>query len=315
MSNPEQAIAFYASLNYGHVILVDPPIHDEQENVYISNLRSDYPLYIRNEKPPQTRTLHIFEIDRLGQITSDQDGKIIKNRTTTRDECIKNIQSFFELWKKRTEEIVVYATSDGLVQLLKWNPFLAPIKEIVSELWEYEGISEFEINYCRNKNRRHKTQLYLSLLEGLKIVRKQEDGYIEGNTTVIARKEAEGDKNYFSDLLVSTILKERYSTLRDIFGVRILGPIIRIENCIYMPEIETDNQVYRSIDSISKEFKQNYNRPINKDVLRRDLEALVEYNLIEQDGKHFHGKDDLRHRMIEKQKEIDSVNSALLARA
>lgn len=122
MSNPEKAIEFYASLNYGHVILVDPPIHDE--NRYVANLRSDYPLYIRNEKPPQTRTLHIFEIESLGQITSDENGKIIKDMTTSRDECIRNIQSFFELWKKRAEEIVVYATSDRLVNFLSGVPFL-----------------------------------------------------------------------------------------------------------------------------------------------------------------------------------------------
>ena len=193
MSNPEKAIEFYASLNYGHVILVDPPIHDE--NRYVANLRSDYPLYIRNEKPPQTRTLHIFEIESLGQITSDENGKIIKDMTTSRDECIRNIQSFFELWKKRAEEIVVYATSDRLVKLLKWSPFLAPIREIISELWEYECIKEYEINYYRNKARRKKTQLYLALLEGLKMVRKEGEGYTEGNLTVTTRKEAKGDKS------------------------------------------------------------------------------------------------------------------------
>jgi hypothetical protein len=136
MNDPERSIAFYASLNYGHLILVDPPLHDEQEDLYVSNLHSDYPLVIKNEKPPETKTTHFFEIDSLGIITSDKNGKIIKNRTTSRDECIRNIQSFFELWKRRAEEIVVYATSDRLVKGLRWTHFLDPIDEIISQLWE-----------------------------------------------------------------------------------------------------------------------------------------------------------------------------------
>jgi hypothetical protein len=315
MNDAERAIAFYASLNYGHAILVDPPIYDEHGQLYVSNLHSNYPLTIKNEKPPETKTLHIFEIESLGVITSDKTGKILKNLTTSRDDCIKNIQSFFELWKRRAEEIVVYATSDRLVKGLRWNHFLDPIDEIISELWEYECIKEFEIDFCRNKQRRRKTRLYLGLLEGLQIVRKLGDSYSEGNLTVTARKEAKGDKRYFRDLLISTVLKERYSTLRDIFKVRILEPIIRVENCIYLPEIELEDQVYRSVESISRDFKRNYHRSINGEVLKRNLEQLVDFEVVEQKGKHFHGREDLRNIMIEKKKELGSINKALMARA
>ncbi len=315
MSDAERAIAFYASLNYGHLILVDPPIHDEQEDLYISNLHSDYPLVIKNEKPPETKTMHVFEIDSLGVIISDKNGKIIKERTTSRDECIKNIQSFFELWKRRAEEIVVYATSDKLVKGLRWNHFLDPIDEIISQLWEYEVVKEFEIDYGRSQERRRKTRLYLGMLEGLKIVHKQEDVYSEGNLAVTARNKAKGDKHYFRDLLVSTVLKERYSTLRDIFGVRIFEPIIRVDNCIYLPEIETEEQIYRSVGSIRQDFKNYYHRTINEEKLKRNLEQLVDFEVIEKKGPHYFGYKNLRDIMIEKKKELGSINRALMARA
>jgi hypothetical protein len=315
MSDAERAISFYASLNYGHLILVDPPIYDKRENLYISNLHSNYPLIIKNEKPPETKTMHVFEIDNLGYIASDKNGKIIKERTTPRDECIKNIQSFFELWKRRAEEIVVYATSDKLVKGLRWHHFLDPIDEIISQLWEYETIKEFEIDYGRSKERRHKTRLYLTMLEGLKIVRKQEDGYLEGNLAVTARNEAKGDKHYFRDLLVSTILKERYSTLRDVFQVKIFDPIIRVDNCVYLPEIEIEEQIYRSITSIRSDFKRYYHRSINVERLKRNLEQLVDFEIIEQKGSHYFGREKLRDVMIERKKELGSINRALSARA
>jgi hypothetical protein len=315
MSNPERAIEFYASMNYGHVISTDAPIYDEKKGLYVSNLHSDYPLIIKNEKPPETKTIHIMEINSLGRITSDKNGKIIRDFTTSRDECIKNILSFFELWKRRAEEIVVYATSDKLVKGLRWYHFLDPIDEIVSQLWESECINEFEIDYCRSKGRRRKTRLYLGLLEGLEIVSKRGDSYFEGNLTVAARKEAKGDKGYFRDLLVSTVLKERYSTLRDVFHLRILEPVIRVDNCIYLPEIETEGQIYRSFESINRDFKNYYHHSINKEVLKRNLEQLVDFKIIEQKGPYYFGNKTLRDVMIEKKKEIGSINKALMARA
>lgn len=315
MNNPERAIAFYASLNYGHLILADAPIHDEREDLYISNLHSDYPLIIKNEKPPETKTMHVFEIDRLGVITSDKSGRILKDRTTSRDECIRNIESFFELWKRRAEEIVVYVSSDRLVKGLRFNHFFDPIDEILSQLWEYECIKDVEIDFGRSVSRKKKTRLYLGLLEGLEIVSKKGDGYSEGNLAISARNEAKGNKRKFRDMLVSTVLKERYTTLRDVFKITILEPVIRVDNCIYLPEIETEEQIYRSVKSISNDFKNYYHRSINEQVLKRSLDQLVDIEVIEQEGSHYFGNEALRKVMIDKKKELGSINKALMARA
>jgi hypothetical protein len=315
MNDPERAIAFYASLNYGHLILVDAPMHDEREDLYVSNLHSNYPLFIKNEKPPETKTMHVLEIDNLGIITSDKNGRILKERTTSRDTCIRNIESFFELWKKRAEEIVVYASSDRLVKGLRFNHFFDPIDDILRQLWEYECVKDVEIDYARNASRRKKTRLYLGLLEGLEIVNKKADGYSEGNLAITARTKAKGNRREFRDMLISAVLKERYSTLRDVFKLRILEPVIRVDNCIYLPEIETEEQVYRSIKTIKHDFTNYYHRAINEQVLQRSLDQLVDLEVIEQEGAHYFGNKMLRKVMIEKKKEIGSINKALMARA
>lgn len=315
MTDPKQAIRYYASLNYGHLILVDDPVYDDREDVYISNLRSDYPLIIKNEKPPETKTVHVLEIETLGIITSDKKGKILKKRTTSRDECIRNIDSFFELWKKRTEEIVMYYSSDRLVKALRFNHFFDPIDEIISSLWEYKCVENEELDFHRRAERRRKTRLYLSLLEGLEIVSKKRNRYTEGNLAVSIRKEVKGNERKFRDMLVSTILKERYTTLRDVFKLRILEPIVRVDNCIYLPEIEVEEQIHRSIDSIRYDYKNYYERVINERALKRYLNQLVDIDLIEQDGKHYFGNDELRKEMVTKKKELGSINKALQIRA
>jgi len=303
MSSIEKIIKTYTSKNYGHIIVADPPIYNEEKNTYTSNLRANYPLIIKNEKPPERKTMHLLKINSLGKITIDKSGKIIKEQTTQRDDCITNIQLFLERWKRRTEEIVVYTTLDKIIKGSRQNHYLTPINEIISNLWEYESINEIEIDAGRDKKRRQKTRQYLNLLEGLDIVQKQGKNFIEGNLTVSVRQEAKGNKRYFKDLLISTIFKERYTALRDVFKLTVFEPMIRIEKCIYFQEIEMDDQIYRGTDSINREIKQNYRRVMNNDVLKRNLEQLVDFEVIEQSGQYFYGREDLRKTMIQRKNE------------
>ena len=97
--------------------------------------------------------------------------------------------------------------------------------------------------------------------------------------------------------------------------MRILEPVIRVDNCIYLPEIETEEQIYRSVKSISQDFKNYYHRSINEGALKRNLEQLVDFEVIEQKGLYYYGNKDLREVMIEKKKELGSINKALMARA
>ncbi len=79
-----------------------PRVYNKKEKIAIHlQLTLGLPLLvIKNEKPPERKTTHFLEINSLGHITSDKNGKIIRERTTSRDECIRNILSFFELWKR-----------------------------------------------------------------------------------------------------------------------------------------------------------------------------------------------------------------------
>jgi len=313
MNNANKMIQFHASNNYGHLIIASEPNYDNQKEMYISKLYANYPLIIKNEKPPKTKAIHVFEINNLGFITSDKNGKILKEYTTTREDCIKNIQSFLEMWKKQAEAVIVYVTIDKIVKGLRFNHFLDPISEIISELWEYEKINVIEIDYCRSKERRQKTRLYLNMLVGLEVVRKQGGDFVEGNLAVAMRKEANGDKQCFREMLFSTIFRERYFTLRDVFKLRMFEPMVRVASCIYFPEIETENQIYRSIETISNEFKRNYRKPINNEALKRNLEQLVEFKIIEQEDNHFYGKEDLRKIMISRKKELGQITNIPMA--
>jgi hypothetical protein len=315
MTDPEQAIRRYASSHYGHLILVDNPLYYEDEGLYISNLRSDYPFKIKDDKPPQRKSLHVLKIDNLGSIVLDSNGRIIKDRTTSRAECLRNLDLFFKMWKKRAEEIVVSASADELVKISRFNHFFDMIDEILSSLWDYRHVDDQEINFDRSRPRRKRMRLYLGLLEGLQVLRKAENGYDEGNLTTMLRNEYKTNEDGFRDAVISTIFRERYPALRDVFKLTIFEPTIHIDNCIYLPEIEIEEPIYRVTDSIERDYFQYYQRTINPMVLNLILKRLLSVKAIDRDGKHYFGSDRLRKEMVRLKKESPPINRELIVKA
>ena len=49
----EKVAQRYAFSHYGNLVLVDEPEFNESENLYVSNLRSDYPLIIQDDRLPE----------------------------------------------------------------------------------------------------------------------------------------------------------------------------------------------------------------------------------------------------------------------
>jgi len=304
----------YAFSHYGHLILVDDPIFDDRQNIYTSNLRSDYPLVIQDDRIPDKRIIRILKIDSLGTVSFNQNSEIIKERTTSREDCIKNLRLFFELWKERAEEIVVAVTSDNLVRISRLRHFFDPIDSVLIYLWDKNMIHDEEIKTARLVQRRKKMRLYLELLEGLQIVRRVEDGYVAGNLFVSTRQE-EPNEEKFRDAVLSLIIRERYPTLRDVFHLTILEPTIHIDNCIYLPELESGEIIYRVSHSIARDYKYYYRKRINPLDLKLTLRRLENAEAINREGNHYSGNDVLLRKMIDKKRQLPTLSTELTARA
>lgn len=315
MSNaPEQVAQRYAFSHYGNLILVDEPIFDETEGMYTSNLRSDYPLMIRDDKQPERMTIHVLKIDSLGAIYLDKEYKVVKGRTTSREGCIETLKLFFKLWKKRSEEIIVSASANNLVRISRFRHYFDPIDSVLISLWDYGRVHDAEIEHARFTDRRRKMRRYLELLEGLQIIRRSEDGYSPGNVFVSVRHK-QPDEEKFRDAILSYIIRERYPTLRDVFKLTILEPTIHIDSCIYLPELEVETSIYRVIESIIGDYERYYHRRINPLDLRLILKRLENADAIDREGKHYFGNEQLLKKMIAMKKELPPVSMELLNKA
>lgn len=304
----------YAFSHYGNLILVDDPIFDGSRKIYVSNLRSDYPLVIRDDKTPNKRAIRVLKIDDIGTISFNQDYKIMKDKTSSREACVKKIEVFFELWKKRAEEIVVTASADNLVRISRFRHFFDPIDSVLIALWDNHVLYDEQVQAHRMRERRKKMWLYLELLEGLQIVRRIEDRYVEGNKFLSLRKK-EPNEEKFRDAVLSHIIKERYPTLRDVFRLTILEPTIHIDNCIYLPELELEDSIYRVADSIENDYNRYYQRRINPLDLMLALKRLENAEAINREGKHYSGNEHLLRSMINMKKEFPPLSVGMLTKA
>jgi len=310
----EQVVQRYAFSHYGNLILVDEPEFDEDENLYVSTLRSDYPLIIQDDRLPKKRTVRVLKIGNLGTISINSDNKIVKEKTSSRDDIIANLNLFFELWKERAETIVISASADNLVRISRLRHFFDPIDSVLIYLWDTHKMFDEDINTARLIGRRRKMRLYLNLLEGLEIVRRVEDGYVEGNMFLSLRDSAKNEEQ-FRDTVISHIIRERYSTLRDIFHLTILEPTIHIDNSIYLPELEAELTVYRSASSIERDYRYYYERRINPLDLKLTLKRLENAQAISRRGNHYSGNEKLLKEMITLKKSMPSLTGEFSIRA
>jgi hypothetical protein len=311
----EKVAKRHAFSNYGHLVLVDKPEYNETENLYVSTLRSDYPLLIQDDLLPEKRTMRVLKIGKIGTISINADNQIVKEKTSSREDIIANLNLFFKLWKERAERIVITASSHNLVRISESSHFFDPIISVLFYLWDEHEILDDDINAQRSPERRKKMKLYLNLLEGLEIVRRVDDGYREGNVFHSLKEEVNNNEEEFTNVVLSHMIQQRYPTLRDVFQLTILEPTIHIDNSIYLPELESEQTVYRNMRSIRMDYGYYYDRPINPLDLKMILKRLVKAEAISQKGSYYSGNEELLETMVEMKKKMPDLGQEFLIRA
>ena len=210
----EQTVQRYLFGHYGDLILADAPLFDVAKQAYVANLRSDYPIMVKDDKTPEVK-VHILKVDHLGSIYIDKELEIILDKTTPRDECIENLKLFFNLWLKRAEEIIVSSSAEALVNVSRFRHYFDPIEALLVSICDYGKVTNEEIEGARSSEKLNKLRLYLGLLEGLQIIRKSTDGYVAGNAFAsIKERRSDCSDQEFRNVLLAYIIKERYATLR-----------------------------------------------------------------------------------------------------
>lgn len=298
-------ISKFAYDEYGQFIFVDSPQFDRESKIYYANIRSKLPVFIHDDRTPAHYKVRVLKIDSLGKIYLNKDLELIPNLTTRREECYRNLENILKLWRARTEHIVVQCSSDQLVKIEDFRNHFSQIELIVDHLLEFGEIKNTEISKYMPSKDKAKLIRYLSLLEGLDIVRRTETSYKMGNEFINLEKRLEVKEDIQLDIrlvVLSHVIKNRYLTLKDVFGLNILEKTVNIDNVIYLPELELEEPIYRKRSTIANSYKYYYKRNINALHLTRILKRLENCGAIHRISDKYLGHDHLREKMLDKKR-------------
>lgn len=289
----------YAVRHYGNLISVDEPKFDARTKTWLTELKSDYPRIIHDDRSPNVRMVKFLSLRRLGMIKLGENLQPIE--ATSRKVCIQNLSSFLDMWQERAERIIVKVSSDHFARINEAQWVLAKVGMIISNLLQKEMILEEEIASHHPKEE-SKIRRYLKLLEGLDLVRQIDEGYTYGNLFTELRRQTSGVQE-FKIVVLSQVIRERYSTLKETFGISQLETFVHVDSCYYRPALEAEELLYWTGDSIVNRYSKLYGR---KSPLRITyiLGELVNVKALEREDKYYFGNDRLFSQMLDLKSEM-----------
>jgi len=311
---PDEALQKFVWREYGQFTLFDPPDFDPTTNRYFANLRSDYPIFIHDDRTPADYKVRVLKIHSLGGIYLNDTLQIIRELTTSREECDTNLESLLKLWREQAENIVVSCSADNLMSINRFRNHFTQIDMIIDYLKEFDKITPLDIRGYPSPKNRDKLLRYIKLLKELDIVREEASGnYVPGRQFGFLEKTTE-DYDQFKHAVLSHVIKNRYITLRDVFKLTILEKTIGIDNVIYLPELEIEEPIHRRRKSIASLYKRHYERRIDPFRLNHILKELVRSGAISRKGSNYFGQESLRDEMLVKKRELPPLSITPLTR-
>jgi len=260
MMSVQRTIKSFVLHHYGNLISAEEPEFNEQTKTWIAQIKSDYPIVFQDDRTPEKKIVRFIPIKQIGTIRFNENLKVLRNESTLREECVKTIQTLIDVWRDRTERIVVQASADYFVRVPEFTHFFTPMQEAVDYLLEYHVIYDDDLMKYRSVEKQRRVKQYLKLLEGLDFIRRVDNGYESGEMFLFLLKEYETENGFkedeFRKAILSEVIRKRYSALRDVFEISRLEPTIHLDSCIYRPSLETEELII-SLNEPSPETTEN----------------------------------------------------------
>lgn len=286
----------YLKTHYGNLIQAGPPEFNEREKTWIAHLKSDYPQFARDDSTPDEVFLRFLKMEDLGKITLNERYEPIE--ATTRDECVEKLDARLLMWRQRAENIVVQSSANQLSRVRGADYFFMPFEDIIINLFKNKDnplITDEDIE--RDYLSKGKTK-YIRLLQELKIIRKVKHGYTYGNLFRALEQETKGEYDKFLHSIYAYIIRERYTTLREVFDITRFARYVKIDNCYYKPALDVEKLIKRDERSIINQHYQLYGyiSPLRANSI---LEELIRLDALERKGQYIYGNEELFSNMLD----------------
>lgn len=301
MDKVEFAVKEYVVNHYGDLITSEKPVYDDKTKIWNTHLRSTYPRIVSDDISGEI-LVGFLDLKDLGTIRLDDNLKIID--ATSRKICDEQLSSRLDLWKQHTERIVIKASSDVFARIEESIHVLNPLELILDQLINTVKDHEIKIldSEIHEQHKPDRIMQYIELLLELDIIRRVKDGYIHGNTTASLLTKASNSKN-LKTLLLSHVIKQKYSILRQVFGITQLEPYVHLANTYYSASLDAEKLIHISSSRLYQRYQDFYNK-ISRWSFDSKLNELIDKGALRYENDYLIGNKDYFGNMLEMKKKV-----------
>jgi len=141
-------------------------------------------------------------------------------------------------------------------------------------------------------------------LAELEIVKEAEGGYTYGNTYA-GLLEASDNKNphKLQTTLLSHVIRSKYSTLRQVFGITQLEPFIHLANVYYWNSLDAEKLIHTTRSHLYQKFQEIYSRVTSWDFDSK-LDELTNNGALHYENGYFIGDKDQFDTMLKLKQQV-----------
>ena len=304
----------YVMTHYGNMVQLGESYYEDESRLHRFTLRSNYPFMIIDDDDGEVR-VRVLKMEKLGSVYVDDELHPRSSMCTTRKIVDGKVRDILAHWKSRIEQVVATTTSEKLAELDQFRQFFMPIQKIVYYTLEVGAISDSEVQ--RSEHRATgKLRRYVDLLEGEDLLQRTGGGW---EPTILLREyeQKSDDRNQLVKKIISLMIRERYETLRQLMRLNMLHRVIRIQNVIYLPEIEEKHNLKRTRDTVRSEYYYHYATGIDEVDLVTNLVSLSQVGIVEEIEKKglYSGDEVLLGEMVKVMEKLPTLSSLHQKRA
>jgi plasmid maintenance system killer protein len=243
----------------------------------------------------------ILDIHNIGSLIYTNKGDLIEY--PERLECDLAVKERLNYWREKLEKIIISATSEQIARITRYSNFWNPINFIISSIVYNEKVHKEDFQKSKPRN----IMRYLQLLEHLDLINQKENIY-DFTPEVSLKYDALQDDEKLKEWILSILIEKRYKIIRDVFNITQLTPLIKTENVYYIPSLNADELLYKSLDSLTRYYAEWYDNKVSKLDVQYWLRDLVKVDVMQYEDDYYFGNDKMFKKMMDQK---DTVSNRL----
>lgn len=137
------------------------------------------------------------------------------------------------------------------------------------------------------------------MLEELEILKAVNGRYTCGNTfTRVLESSESKNPHKLQTILLSHVIKSKYSTLRQVFGITQLEPFIHLANVYYWSSLDAEKLIHTTRSHLYQKFQEIYSK-ISRWDFESKLDELVNNGALHYENEYLVGDKDQFDAMLE----------------